>query len=176
VTKTSDSWGTGDVEKVEQLILDGYSMSGVAAVMHVTRSAAIGRIHRNPDLMALFRRVRPVMPKRKAPTHSPKPQASPPRPAGAVPVIPPQPRRTSPAGASPAPAIGLGVPIEPVPVYGASLPLLKLTASQCHFPVAEDHAIVGGFLFCAAPVRVAGAVYCGRHALQCRSAEARRVR
>ena len=33
---------------------------------------------------------------------------------------------------------------------------------ECRFPVAEQHETIGGFLFCAKPVKL-GLVYCNHH-------------
>lgn len=60
---------------------------------------------------------------------------------------------------------------EPEPLRRAAewKPLVDLSSGDCRWPVVEDHAVTGHFLFCAAPV-AEGRSYCRRHHARVHSA------
>jgi hypothetical protein len=60
-------------------------------------------------------------------------------------------------------------------VSSRNVPLLKLGACQCRFPVREDKSVPGGHYFCAGPTS-SGRVYCEHHHGIVTAVEQRRAR
>lgn len=135
---------------VADMVKAGWSASVIAAAFHITRNAAIGRMHRDPELVKLWAEFAAGRIAGPNPPRRPKPE----------PVAAEPPKK---------PSVGFLLKdwgaweereMKPRPVRPKSLNRLK--SGECKWPVKDAPDITGGYLFCSMPTE-AGSSYCAKH-------------
>jgi GcrA cell cycle regulator len=134
-------WSEQDRSKVQRLLIDGATCGEVAREMHISRCAAIGRIHRDDELHELVNRPEPKPPaierlKFKVRTSD---------------------RRLSSPKFSRVAFIDrtLGEPVQ-------AMPLMDTGSTWCKWPVVRAPGVPGGILCCGAATDPLD-VYCPCH-------------
>jgi GcrA cell cycle regulator len=126
------SWNEADRDRVKRMLIDGWSRDRISKAMGMSRSAAVGRIFRDPKL----REIAPGLPR----------QATQPRKwRMPVPLSKVKPPRRD-------PAIREKVASLPPPAV-RNVPLSELLANECRWPVTADDVRPGEHLFCGAKTR-----------------------
>ncbi len=154
--RNGPGWTDTRTERLKQLLADGHSASGIAALLgEVTRNAVIGKVHR----LGLAGR--------KTTSRQPVPRRTSSRrdSSGRVELRQAPARFARPA--SPLP------PAPPPPVAALMLPLRQLRADQCRWPIGDPKE--AGFGFCGCQ-KAPGIPYCGHHAAIAYNPAARRGR
>jgi hypothetical protein len=151
-------WTDHDRIVVRDMLLADKSYTTIGKHFGINRNAVTGRVHRDPDLLVVVRRLaaqREQARRRKPPTKPVQPRAVPSLAAAAVPKVP--------------------APVQPqAPAPKArDIPLHAVDRGACRWPVADDPTVVGGQRFCGAPAR---GTYCDHHERIARPPSAQRAR
>jgi hypothetical protein len=139
------SW---DPSLVAGMVKAGMSAGTIAAAFHISRNAVLGRVYRDPQLLQAWSRVAGSRRKGR-PKKLPDPPAL---------IANPAPKQLVRAN------WGAWEERE-MKRYQRRLPpkpMLRLKTGECKWPVQDDPASVGGYLFCAEPVEQ-GSSYCAKH-------------
>lgn len=158
-------WTAEERSHVASLILDGKSCRAIGSMLDLTRNAVIGRIHRDKDL-------RPLLTEHGHPARTRKAASKPKPPPKPKPTPVPKPPAPPPAAARKADPTDWGAwedteaQATRKPPAKSPKPLMDLGRFECRFPVLENAAVVGGYLFCSEATRPEE-VYCGHHGERC---------
>jgi len=146
-------WDDDDRRAVAALITAGRSASEIAGAFGISRNAVIGRIHRNTTLRAALQARGPFIRIVDVPPVKPQPKA-----AVAIATIAVWPRAKNRPGEKEPPTM----PDPPPPLADMRrVPLLDLRRAWCKWPIDEDKAVIGHFIFCGRDT--GGPSYCNEH-------------